>query len=81
MFSFSALFARLSVLTGLLLLSCTVKAAPAAADTTGLLFYLSGETGFRADYAAGNPKPMVPRPPEGTICFFRFRWMNWVAHI
>ncbi len=71
MFSFSALFARLSVLTGLLLLSCTVKAAPAAADTTGLLFYLSGETGFRADYAAGNPKPNyrnnVGLIPDGRI--------------
>ena len=29
----------------------------AAASEPGLLFYLSGDNGFTADYAAGNPEP------------------------
>jgi hypothetical protein len=29
----------------------------AAAAEPGLLFYLSGDHGFTADYAAGNPEP------------------------
>ena len=43
------------------------------ADEPGLLFYLSGDHGFRADYAAGGkPEPnfLYAALDEGRVCAF-----------
>lgn len=51
-------FSRLSLALGLVLFNIS-PAGAAGADSTraGLLFYLSGENGFQADYAAGKGAP------------------------
>lgn len=43
----------------LVLFSSSAFPAPAPAPETGLLFYLSGDKGFTADFATGNPEPTM----------------------
>ncbi|MHB9031124.1 MAG: LamG-like jellyroll fold domain-containing protein, partial [Candidatus Latescibacterota bacterium] len=55
-----SLYLRLLPLFLLLCLPVWVFSAPAKpVSEPGLLFYLSGENGFTADYATGNPEPTM----------------------
>ena len=64
----ATLFSALGVTV---LAAAQTSAAPAAPKQPGLLFYLSGDRGFNADYAAGDPIPNfnkdVKRMPGGAV--------------
>ena len=45
------------IMSALLAVSVSLPCYGAALQETGLLFYLSGDNGFTADFAKGNPNP------------------------